>query len=169
MSQIAELTKFIKDNLPARAAEFDSYRDNQTIVVSNKALGLGQQRIGYVQYDAVLQWDIFPFRLCNPGQIYALVLIWLSDHANDLREEYKLPDPEIDSETLDEETANIFITVTLVDPIVIAPTDGGPLPKNGQAWDLVDTEVNYAEEALIYGLEGASGPAASIDDASADN
>ncbi|SUI76782.1 P2 phage tail completion protein R (GpR) [Serratia quinivorans] len=74
---------------------------------------MGQRRIGYTTYTGELRWDDWPYRLCDPQLLYTLVLVWLGDHANDLREELGLEDPDIDPQPIDEQTAIVSVSVPL--------------------------------------------------------
>ncbi|WP_336797950.1 phage tail protein [Erwinia aphidicola] len=150
MNQLESLTGFIRANLPPRAMQmFDSVMDDCELLRSEKALGLGQRRIGILRYNAVLVWDDFPYRACPLALVYALVLAWVKDHANALRADLKLADPVVDPEFNDEGTASIQITVAVADEIILRPADRGVVPLGGQQWDVVYPEIWVAEEVDI--------------------
>lgn len=163
MSQLSSLTQFLKDNLPERVRDFDSYMDEQKIVVSNKDIGMGQRRIGYTTYTGELRWDSWPYRMCNPQLLYTLVLVWLGDFAGTLREDIGLPDPDVDAVMIDEQTAIVSVTVPLVDELGIIEDNGGPIPHDGTRWRLGDPVVLIAEQATIYGADAVG---ASVDNQS---
>ncbi|MCU2344547.1 MULTISPECIES: phage tail protein [Enterobacter cloacae complex] len=148
MSQLESLTAFITANLPPDAMQmFSSSMDDCELVRSAKALGNNQRRIGVLTYSARLSWDNFPFREYSPGLIYALVLAWVDEHANDLRDELKLPDPTVDPEFDDEGSCILDVVVGLADPVIIREVDDGPIPFRGKSWDIVNPEIWVAEEA----------------------
>lgn len=153
MSQLTSLTAFLQENLPVRVRDFDSYMDDQKIVSSNKDMGMGQRRIGYTTYTGELRWDEWPYRLCDPQLLYTLVLVWLGDHANDLREELGLEDPDIDPQPIDEQTAIVSVSVPLVDELGIIEDEAGPVPHDGKRWRLGDPVVLIAETATVYGAD----------------
>ncbi len=153
MSQLTQLTDFLNGALPTRVRGFDSWMDNQKLTVSNKALGNGQLRIGLTSYDGVLEFDKFPYRQLDPAILYALILVWIAEYANTLRDELQLADPDIEVELYDEESALIFITVPLVDEIAIAPDTAGAIPSEGQKWSVVTPLYDVAESAEIYGAD----------------
>ncbi|CAI1862905.1 MULTISPECIES: phage tail protein [Serratia] len=153
MSQLTSLTAFLQENLPVRVRDFDSYMDDQKIVSSNKDMGMGQRRIGYTTYTGELRWDDWPYRLCDPQLLYTLVLVWLGDHANDLREELGLEDPDIDPQPIDEQTAIVSVSVPLVDSLGIIEDENGPIPHAGTRWRLGDPVVLIAESATVYGAD----------------
>lgn len=150
MSQLESLTAFITENLPADAMQmFSSSMDDCELMRSAKALGNDQRRIGVLTYNARLSWDNFPFRKYSPGLVYALVLVWVDEHANELRDELKLPDPTVDPEFDDEGTCILEVVVALADPLIIREQASGPIPFRDKAWDLVNPEIWVAEEADV--------------------
>ena len=150
MSQLESLTAFITANLPRDAMQmFSSSMDDCELVRSAKAMGNGQRRIGVLTYSGRLSWDNFPFRKYSPGLIYALVLAWVDEHANELRDELKLADPTVDPEFDDEGTCILDVVVGLADPVIIREVANGPIPFRDKAWDLVNPEIWVAEEVEI--------------------
>lgn len=155
MSQLESLTAFITENLPADAMQmFSSSMDDCELMRSAKALGNDQRRIGVLTYSARLSWDNFPFRKYSPGLVYALVLVWVDEHANELRDELKLPDPTVDPEFDDEGTCILDVVVALADPLIIREKESGPIPFRDKAWDLVNPEIWVAEEADVIVQRG---------------
>ena len=155
MSQLESLTAFITANLPRDAMQmFSSSMDDCELMRSEKALGNDQRRIGVLTYSARLSWDNFPFRKYSPGLIYVLVLAWVNEYANELRDELKLPDPTVDPEFDDEGTCILDVVVGLADPLIIRQVDNGPIPFKGKAWDLVNPEIWVAEEADVIVQRG---------------
>lgn len=153
MSQLTRLTAFLQENLPVRVRDFDSYMDDQKIVSSNKDMGMEQQRIGYTTYTGELRWDNWPYRLCDPQLLYTLVLVWMGDGTNDLREELGLEDPDVDSQVIDEQTAIVSVSVPLVDELGIIEDKAGTIPHAGKRWRLGDPVVLIAETATVYGAD----------------
>lgn len=151
MSQLESLTAFITENLPRDAMQmFSSSMEDCELVRSAKALsntpGNIQRRIGVLTYSARLSWDNFPFRKYSPGLIYALVLAWVDEFANELRDELKLPDPTVDPEFDDEGACILDVVIGLADPLIIRQTENGPIPYKGQRWEIVNPEIWVAAE-----------------------
>lgn len=155
MNQIESLTAFITDNLPTNVMQmFQSGQENCELIRSGKGLGLGQKRVGVLRYDATLSWDRFPFRVCSPGTVYALVISWITDHANDLHEELKLPDPTVDPEFDDEGYCMLQVVVPVADAIILQEDENGDIPGQGKRWKLVNPEIWTATEAEFVSLHG---------------
>lgn len=155
MSQLESLTAFITGNLPPEAMQmFSSSMDDCELVRSAKALGNNQTRIGVLTYSARLSWDNFPFRRYSPGLIYALVIAWMNEHANELRDELKLAEPTVDPEFDDEGSCILDVVIGLADPLVIRQTEDGPIPYKGKRWDIVNPEIWVAAEMDIIAKRG---------------
>lgn len=155
MSQLESLTAFITDNLPPEAMQmFSSSMDDCELVRSAKALGNNQTRIGVLTYSARLSWDNFPYRRYSPGLIYALVIAWANEHANELRDELKLAEPTVDPEFDDEGSCILDVVIGLADPLVIRQTEDGPIPYRGKRWDIVNPEIWVAAEMDIIAKRG---------------
>lgn len=155
MSQLESLTAFITDNMPPEAMQmFSSSMDDCELVRSAKALGNEQIRIGVLTYSARLSWDNFPYRRYTPGLIYALVIAWANEHANELRGELKLAEPTVDPEFDDEGSCILDVVIGLADPLVIRQTEDGPIPYKGKRWDIVNPEIWVAAEMDIIAKRG---------------
>lgn len=150
MSQLESLTAFITDNLPPDAMQmFSSSMDDCELVRNAKGLGNGQRRIGVLTYSARLSWDNFPFRRYSPGLVYALVIAWMNEYANELRDELKLAEPTVDPEFDDEGSCILDVVVGLADPLIIREQEDGPIPYGGKRWEIVNPEIWVAEEIEI--------------------
>ena len=155
MSQLESLTAFITDHLPPEAMQmFSSSMDDCELVRNAKALGNNQTRIGVLTYSARLSWDNFPYRRYSPGLIYALVIAWANEHANELRDELKLAEPTVDPEFDDEGSCILDVVIGLADPLVIRQTEDGPIPYKGKRWDIVNPEIWVAAEMDIIAKRG---------------
>jgi len=164
MSQLSELTAFMVEQLPTRVQAFDSWMDNQKLTPALKNIGKGQRRIGVTTYDGVLEWEKYPYRELDPAVLFALVLAWLMNGANEARSDLNLADPDIEIELYDEESALLTITIPLVDEIVIRPDDNGDIPLDGQVWGVVDPIYDMADEAVIFGADATGAPVSDGDD-----
>ncbi|WP_249437315.1 phage tail protein [Escherichia coli] len=116
MTQLASLTAFIENNLPARARiPFTSDMDDITLVPFTKSLGHGQLCTQVRKYTAFLRWDAWPYRKLNPDLVFSLVEAWLADNGGDLRQRLAPDAPAVDVEVDDEnEVAWLEISLPLV-------------------------------------------------------
>ncbi|CAI1156553.1 P2 phage tail completion protein R (GpR) [Serratia entomophila] len=159
MSQIESLTTFFEQHMPPRAMQFfESAMQDATLVYSAKALGLGQRRLGVFRYNAALNWDRFPYRLCPPALVYALLFAWMEAHRNKLYDELALGEPTVDIEFDEEETGTLEILIELVDEITVTPDDGGEIPLSGKRWRLAYPETHTATKGYLYGAAENGAP-----------
>lgn len=87
-TQLQSLTEFFRQNVPARAQQsFDSVIDDMQVVPAAKDYGQGQYRMAVIRYNALLSWERFPYRLCAPQLLFALLEAWLDDHGNPVMDE----------------------------------------------------------------------------------
>ncbi|MEB7742719.1 phage tail protein, partial [Escherichia coli] len=94
--------------------------------------------------------DNFPFRRYSPGLVYALLMAWLEEHANPLREAFHMDDPSVDPQFDDEGACLLDITVGLADPLIIREQEDGPIPYRGKRWALVNPEIWTAETMQLF-------------------
>ncbi|AJJ55773.1 P2 phage tail completion R family protein [Yersinia pseudotuberculosis IP 32953] len=159
MSQIESLTAFLTEYLPERAMQqFESAIDNAELIPAPKALGLDQRRLGIFRYHAVLNWGAFPYRLCAPAEVYALVLAWLDSCRNDIYDELELTAPSVDIEFDEENSSPLEIVVELADSINIRVDEKGRIPLRGQRWSLVNPDIMIATGGWLFAGGAVSAP-----------
>lgn len=161
-SELDGITGFIRDNLPSRAVrdagvKFASYMENVELLDGGRDLGLGEM-VGAIQYEAVLEWERFPYRICQPQRVFALVLVWLAEQANDLRDTLELPPPEVEVELIDEETAYVVVSIPMVEPLGLVPNDNGEIPWQGQRWSVESPDIWTAEQGRLFAVDESGAP-----------
>ena len=160
-TQLENLTAFFQENVPARAMKFfDSVLDEMEFISAAKDLGLGQYRQAVLRYDAVLSWERFPYRLCAPQLLMALMAAWLDEADRDLFDDVGITetDPQWDITVENEETATIVLTVPMVEEQVIREDENGAIPWNGKRWSLVSPEIWTAVTGNMYAVDQAGAP-----------
>lgn len=151
MTQLAELTAYIQEQLPRRAnITFSSEMDDITLIPAVKNLGNGCLRTQVRQYDAVLTWETWPYRLANPDLLFAIIDSWLTIHANGLRDELALPAPKIDVDVDDQGNAWLQITIQMADPLTLREDEHGEILRNGKRYRLDDPDIWIAEHYTIH-------------------
>ncbi|RQM39128.1 phage tail protein [Erwinia psidii] len=159
MSQIESLTGFLSEHMPPRAMQFfESAIEDARLIYAVKALGLGQRRVGVFRYNAALSWDRFPYRLCPPALVYALLFAWMDAYRNALYDALTLGEPTVDIEFDDEQTGSLSIVIELADEITITPDDGGEIPLSGHRWRLAQPETWTAETGWLYASDQTGAP-----------
>lgn len=160
-TQLESLTAFFRANVPPRAmTAFSSVMDEMQFIPAAKDLGLDQYRQAVIRYSAVLAWERFPYRLCDPRLLFSLMAAWLDDADRELFEELGITeaDPDWDVSVDTEETATVIVSVPMVEELVVVPDENGPIPWQGRRWRLANPEIWTAFNALIFGADATGAP-----------
>ncbi|MFS7361454.1 phage tail protein [Rahnella inusitata] len=159
VSQLDSLTAFLKGCVPKRAMQsFTSEMTSLKTIPAGKSMGMEQERLSVIRYDAELIWERFPFRECDPRLMMALLEVWLASDSAE-RELFSQvgitnADPDWDIELIDEETAIVTVTVPMAEQLIIVPDDKGAIPYQGKQYRLADAEIWTALSALVYAPGG---------------
>ncbi|AIJ06496.1 MULTISPECIES: phage tail protein [Edwardsiella] len=151
MTQLAELTTYIQEQIPRRAnITFSSEMDDITLFPAVKNLGNGCLRIQVRQYDAVLTWDAWPYRLASPDLLFSVIESWLTYHANGLRDELGLAIPRTDVSVDDQGNAWLQIIIPMADPLTLREDETGEILRNGKRYCLDSPDIWVAEHYTIH-------------------
>ncbi|WP_029592422.1 MULTISPECIES: phage tail protein [Siccibacter] len=160
-TQLDSLSEFFRQNVPERAQlGFDSLLDEMQLVAAAKDIGLEQYRLSVIRYNALISWERFPYRLCAPQLLIALLEVWLDEHADGVLDDIGITSAEAvwDVTVEDEETATVVLTMPLADELVIRPDEKGPIPFRGERWSLVEPEIFTALSGTVYGTDSTGAP-----------
>ncbi|UJY48674.1 phage tail protein [Escherichia coli] len=115
---------------------FDSWMSDIRLLPAEKDMGLGQIRMGIRQYNAVFDWQRWPWRQVDPDLLLCALLVWRDEQANDYYSQLELDAPDVNIEPTDDNIAEVTVSMPLADPIILIPDevrfyhDGRhPLPK----------------------------------------
>lgn len=156
MSQLDALTTFVTQNLPKRVMQgFDSFMDEISFISAQRDLGEGQYQLAVMQFDAVLSWDRWPYRECDPRNLCALLLVWLTEQDEqpfmDAGLDRELPALDVDVD--DQGTAIVVVSIKLAESLAIIEDDNGIIPFDGKKWRLTEPEIWFATEGKIFGAD----------------
>ncbi len=96
-----------------------------------------------MKYRAVFSIEGFVYRKDPIELLHARLITWLAD--NDERSDMDDAELNISPELLDENTANIEITLNFEEDVYIAEKEGGPIEYAGKHWELAEPEHDIAE------------------------
>lgn len=165
MSLLDSLTAFVKSNMPERAMEgFESLMDEVRFVPAARDLGAGQYRLAVMEYTATLAWERFPYRICPPQLVMALLLAWYQNEGAAAMDAINMDweFPELDVELIDDETAIVVVTARMSEPLDLLEDAAGEIPFDGRRWTLATAEIWTAERAtLFFGSGNGTWPAQS--------
>lgn len=156
MSQLEALTTFIRQHLPPRVMQgFDSFMDEISFISAQRDLGEGQYQLAVMQFDALLSWERWPYRECDPKNLCALLLVWQTE-----QDEQPFMDagldrelPILDVDVIDQDTATVVVSVKLAASLSVIEDENGIIPFDGKRWRLSEPEIWFASEAHIFGAD----------------
>lgn len=160
-SRLDSLTAFFTDNLPERAMmAFTSEMDDLQVIPAQKNLGLNQYRLSILKYDAIFTWERFPYRICDPRLLFALLTAWSDEETQNLMSQVGISESEPDWDiSLDtQEYATVALTVPLAEELCIVQDESGVIPFDGKRWSLVDPQVWTATGGTVFGAGMAGAP-----------
>ncbi|WP_145507682.1 phage tail protein [Yersinia hibernica] len=162
MTQLDELYGFVSSHLPERLMKTtgaDAWMEDIEIIHAAKAWGLDQRRVAIRQYQATLAWERWPYRQYDPDTLFALVMVWLTEHANEHYNQNEMPPPTVILQLTDNEDATLFITVPLADDIILVESESeGIIPLKGKRYRVAAPVVNTATAGWIMGANGTAAP-----------
>ena len=145
MLKLQLLTAFLI-NLDLVAAEnIDSWVEDPRIVPSGSIVsGAAEGIILFRQeYDAVFSIERYPHQRHHVNELFGQVCAWLIENDAD-REE--IAQPNIDVDILDDETADIEITISFTEDVTAIKDPAGLIVVGGETYSLGAVVVDVAEE-----------------------
>lgn len=150
MSLINQLTSFLKDNLPAevfRGQKFTSFTDNMELKRQFSVITAKQLQGGIVSYDAVLEFEDWPYRKINPQLLFLLVNVWIEE-LPDL-DSYEINEnPTLDVDVIDEQIADITVTVKVTENLYMVEDEQGQIPFKNKRYRIDNPIIWYNPENI---------------------
>lgn len=152
MNQFDSLYTYLRQAFDASVFDntyFDSWMSDIRLLPSMKNMGLGQIRVGVRQYNAVFDWQRWPWRQINPDLLLCAVLTWRNEQTNDLYSQLELDAPDIYVGTPEDNIAEVTISMPLADAIILIPDESGPVTMNSQRYRLDEPEIWLARDVTV--------------------
>ncbi|WP_267269641.1 phage tail protein [Pseudomonas protegens] len=142
MNKLRALTTFLIDRQLVAPEQVDSFAEqvNLDLFWKSGAKGL---HMGDMRYRAVLVLERFAE---TPALLMALVGSWLETHDPDRDD---LPAPAFVIEQLDNDLADVELTLEFIEPQHLAEDPNGSIDAFGKKWGLVDFELWTAEQGEV--------------------
>lgn len=145
MIKLAQLTRFLIELNLVAAEQIDSWVENPRIVPSGKSLGNGQIVMYRHEYDAVIVIERYPHKVHSAQLLFAHICSWVMN--NDDRDE--IARPRIDVDILDDDTADIEISISFEEDGMVVEDPAGDIELYGKRYRLDDAVINYAETGEV--------------------
>ena len=142
MNKLRALTTFLIERRLVLPEQLDSWAEQVTLELVWKP-DVGGLHLGDMRYSAVIVLERFAD---HPGRLMALLGSWLEQHDADRDD---LPAPSFDIEQLDNDLADVELTLEFVEPQYLAEDEGGEIEAFGQRWSFVPFELWVAEQGEV--------------------
>ena len=148
MNKLRALTAFLIERRLVSPEQLDSWAEkvNLSLIWKHTEHGL---HMGDMRYEAVIVLERFAD---HPGRLMALVGSWLENHDSD-RADLELADPSFDIEQLDNDTADVELSVQFSEPQYLAEDEGGEIEAFGKRWAFVPFDLWVAEDGEVNHVE----------------
>ena len=144
MIKLIALTKYLKERQLVLPEQLDSWTDQVHLELIWKP-DVGGMRMGDMRYSATIAFERFAD---HPGRLMALVGSWLE--ANDPgRDRDELPAPKFDITMLDNDLADVDITLEFNEPQYLAEDPAGEIVAFDKTWAFVPFDLWIAEHGEV--------------------
>ena len=144
MNKLRSLTTFLIERQLALPEQIESFAEQVSLdlIWKNGSQGL---HLGDMRYRAVLVIERFAE---NPALLMALVGVWLETQDAG-RDDFDLPAPAFVIDQLDNDLADVELTLEFVEAQHLAEDPDGPIEAFGKQWGLVDFDLWTAEQGEV--------------------
>ncbi len=143
MNKLRALTTFLLERRLVAAEQLDSWAEQVTLNLTWKP-DLDGLHLGDMRYRAVIVMERFAD---HPGRLMALLGSWLENH--DPERDDSLPAPTFDIEQLDNDLADVELTLEFIEPQYLAEADDGEIEAFGKRWAFVPFDLWIAEHGEV--------------------
>ncbi|MHB0818408.1 MULTISPECIES: phage tail protein [Stutzerimonas stutzeri group] len=143
MNKLRALTTFLLERRLVAPEQLDSWAEQVTLNLTWKP-DLDGLHLGDMRYRAVIVMERFAD---HPGRLMALLGSWLENHDPDRDDD--LPAPTFDIEQLDNDLADVELTLEFVEPQYLAEADDGEIEAFGKRWAFVPFDLWIAEHGEV--------------------
>jgi len=143
VNKLRTLTNFLLERRLVAPEQLDSWAEQVTLNLTWKP-DLDGLHLGDMRYRAVIVMERFAD---HPGRLMALLGSWLENHDPDRDDD--LPAPTFDIEQLDNDLADVELTLEFVEPQYLAEADDGEIEAFGKRWAFVPFDLWIAEHGEV--------------------
>jgi hypothetical protein len=143
--KLRALTTYLIERQLVLAEQLDSWTDQVNLQLIWKP-DIGGMRMGDMRYSATIALERFAD---HPGRLMALVGSWLESNDQDRDE---LSAPKFDITMLDNDLADVDITLEFNEPQYLAEDPAGEIEAFGKTWAFVPFDLWIAEHGEVSSL-----------------
>lgn len=144
MIKLRALTTFLLESRLVLPEQLDSWAEkvNLSLIWKHTEHGL---HMGDMRYEAVIVLERFAD---HPGRLMALLGSWLENHDSE-RADLELDGPRFEIEQLDDDTADVEISLEFVEPQYLAEEGEGEIEAFGKRWAFVPFDLWVADDGEV--------------------
>ena len=142
MKKLQALTRYLIERRLVMPEQLDSWANQISLEMIWKS-DLKGMHFANMRYSAVVVFERFAD---DPGRLMALVGSWLESHD---RDRDGLPMLSFAIDMLDNDLADVEITVEFVEPQYLAEDPDGEIEAFGQTWSFIPFDLWVAEEGEV--------------------
>lgn len=144
MDKLRALTRYLVERFMVPSEQFDSWAEqvNLSLIWKPDRDGL---HMGDMRYRAVIVMERFG---AHPGRLMALIGSWLETHDPD-RGAHDLAAPSFDIDQLDNDLADVEVTLEFVEPQFLAEQADGEIEAFGKRWAFVPFDLWVADQGEV--------------------
>ncbi|MDF2640952.1 MAG: phage tail protein [Pseudomonas sp.] len=142
MIKLRALTAYLIERRLVEPEQLDSWTNQVNLELIWKP-DVGGMRMGDMRYSATIALERFAD---HPGRLMALVGSWLESRDQDRDE---LPAAKFDITMLDNDLADVDITLEFVEPQYLAEDPQGEIEAFGTAWSFIPFDLWVAEHGEV--------------------
>ena len=144
MNKLVALTKHLIERNLVAPELLDSWAE-QVILEMIWKPDVDGMHMANMRYRAVIVLERFAD---HPGRLMALLGSWLENHDQD-RHRHELPAPVFAIDMLDNDLADVEVTLEFVEPQYLAEDLDGEIEAFGQTWSFIPFDLWIAEEGEV--------------------
>lgn len=144
MIKLKALTAYLIERQLVLSEQLDSWTDHVNLVLIWKP-DVDGLRMGDMRYSATIALERFAD---HPGRLMALVGSWLETN-DQSRDRDELPAPKFDITMLDNDLADVDITLEFNEPQYLAEDPAGEIEAFGKNWAFVPFDLWVAEHGEV--------------------
>lgn len=146
MVKLQQLTAFLVGLNLVAAEQLDGWVENPQILPRGKSMGDGGMVLYTQTYDAVISIERFPHKNHPAELLFGQVCAWLIEHGDGTDE---IPKPRTDVDVLDDQTADIEMTISFEEDVMAVADPAGSIVLGGARYRLADVVIGYAETGEV--------------------
>ena len=144
MIKLKALTSYLIERRLVPPEQLDSWTDQVTLELVWKP-DVDGMHMANMRYRAAIILERFAD---HPARLMALVGSWLENHDPD-RDRHELPAPLFAVEMLDNDLADVDVTLEFVEPQYLAEDPAGEIEAFGKSWAFVPFDLWIAEQGEV--------------------